>query len=61
MLNQAALEFFPTFFAVSRVLLEDCQIHQVLAVDVAQGIEVDELFAQEQLQQFPGKKNRIGK
>lgn len=55
--NQTVLQFFPTFLAVRSVLFEDLQLKQVVAVDVAQCFEVDELFAEEQFQELPTEEN----
>lgn len=53
MFNEAILQLFPALLSVNRVLLKHRQVHQVLAVYLAQGVEVDELLAQEQLEQLP--------
>lgn len=59
MFNQTVLQFFPAFLAVSSVLLEDFQLQQIFAVNVAQGFEVDEFFAEEQFQELPSEKRKV--
>lgn len=56
--NETVLQFFPAFLAVGCLLIENLQIHQIVAVNVAQGVEIDELFAEEKFQKFPGRHKR---
>jgi hypothetical protein len=51
--NQTVLQLLPALLAVRCVLLEHLQVHQVVAVEVAQSFEVDELLAEEEFQKFP--------
>lgn len=44
---------------MSCILVEHSQTHQVLAVDVNQGIEIDEFLAKEEFQEFSEKKTLI--
>lgn len=61
MFNQTILQFLPTLLSMLCVLLEDFQVHQAFAVKVAQGIEVDELLAKEEFQEFPVETNLVNK
>lgn len=53
MLNKPVLEFLPAFLTVDCVLIENSQSLQACAVRVAQSVEVDEFFTQEEFQQLP--------
>lgn len=52
MFNQPILQLIPALFAMCRLLVEHLQLHQIGSIDLVQCIEVDQLFAQEKLQQF---------
>jgi hypothetical protein len=59
MFNQSILQLLPAFLAVRGVLLEHLQVHQVVAVKVAQSFKVDELFAEKEFEEFPLVENKI--
>lgn len=52
MLNHTRVQFGPALFAVRRLLAEDLEGDQFLAVVVQQRLEVDQLLGHDQAQQF---------
>lgn len=41
------------------VLLKDCQVHQLIAINLAQGVKIHKLLAEEEFQKFPETKSQI--
>lgn len=60
MFNKTVLQLIPALLSVRGVLFKHSQAHQVLSVNVAQSVEVDQFLAEEKFQEFP-KMNELMK
>lgn len=52
MFNQSILQLLPALLSMARFLIEHFQLHQIISIDLTQRLKVDQLLAQEQLQQL---------
>jgi hypothetical protein len=59
MFNKTILQLFPALLSVCCVLLEHAQVHQKLAITLAQCIKVDQLLAQKQFQKLSENEKKI--